>query len=96
MDKKHRTWFGNFRCLLALGMSIGAFILGVQAKQIGSAKQTITVKGVAENRLIRLQPNGKLRSIRVRQLCRCAGADQSKKNRRCKIFSNSLVLTVNR
>lgn len=34
--------------LLALGMTIGSFILGSQAKQIGSGKQTIVVKGVAE------------------------------------------------
>lgn len=34
--------------LLALGMSVSALILGLQAKHIGSAKQTITVKGLAE------------------------------------------------
>lgn len=34
--------------LLALGMSSGAFILGIQAKQIGAAKQSIAVKGLAE------------------------------------------------
>jgi uncharacterized protein len=34
--------------LLAIGMSLGAFILGIQAKQIGAGKQTISVKGLAE------------------------------------------------
>jgi hypothetical protein len=34
--------------LLALGMSAAAFIFGIQAKQIGAGKQTITVKGLAE------------------------------------------------
>jgi len=34
--------------LLALGMSSGAFILGIQAKQIGAGKQSISVKGLAE------------------------------------------------
>lgn len=34
--------------LLALGMSIAAFIFGIHAKQIGAARQTITVKGLAE------------------------------------------------
>lgn len=34
--------------LLALGMSAAAFIFGVQAKHIGSGKQSITVKGLAE------------------------------------------------
>jgi len=36
--------------LLALGMSSGAFILGIQAKQIGAGKQSISVKGLAEKR----------------------------------------------
>ena len=48
MDKSIGRGLAVLGLLLALGMSIGAFILGVQAKQIGSAKQTITVKGVAE------------------------------------------------
>ena len=48
MDKSIGRGLAILGVLLALGMSIGAFILGVQAKQIGSAKQTITVKGVAE------------------------------------------------
>lgn len=34
---------------LAIGMSLAAFIFGVQAKHIGSAKQSITVKGLAEH-----------------------------------------------
>lgn len=34
--------------LLAIGMSAAAFIFGMQAKHIGSGKQTITVKGLAE------------------------------------------------
>ena len=34
--------------LLALGMAAAAFIFGVQAKQIGASKQSITVKGLAE------------------------------------------------
>lgn len=34
--------------LLALGMSLAAFIFGIQAKQIGAGKQTISVKGLAE------------------------------------------------
>ena len=34
--------------LLALGMSTAAFIFGIHAKQIGAARQTITVKGLAE------------------------------------------------
>ncbi len=34
--------------LLALGMSSAAFIFGIQAKQIGAAKQSISVKGLAE------------------------------------------------
>lgn len=45
MDKSIGRGLAILGVLLALGMSIGAFILGVQAKQIGSAKQTITVKG---------------------------------------------------
>ena len=48
MDKSIGRGLAILGVLLALGMSIGAFILGVQAKQVGSAKQTITVKGVAE------------------------------------------------
>ena len=35
--------------LLAIGMSVAAFIFGMQAKYIGSAKQSITVKGLAEH-----------------------------------------------
>ena len=38
--------------LLAIGMSAAAFIFGVQAKHIGSAKQTITVKGLAEQPVV--------------------------------------------
>ena len=34
--------------LLALGMSSAAFILGIQAKQLGAGRQSITVKGLAE------------------------------------------------
>ena len=34
--------------LLALGMSSAAFIFGIQAKYIGSGKQSIAVKGLAE------------------------------------------------
>jgi hypothetical protein len=34
--------------LLALGMSAGAYLLGAQAKQIGSGRQSISVKGLAE------------------------------------------------
>jgi hypothetical protein len=34
--------------LLALGMSVAAFILGVHADHLGSGRQTITVKGLAE------------------------------------------------
>src|SRR5205085_6513540 len=34
--------------LLALGMSAAAFIFGIQAKQIGAGKQSISVKGLAE------------------------------------------------
>ena len=38
--------------LLAIGMSSAAFIFGIQAKQIGAAKQTITVKGLAEKPVV--------------------------------------------
>jgi hypothetical protein len=38
--------------LLALGMSSAAFIFGIQAKQIGAAKQTIAVKGLAEKPVV--------------------------------------------
>jgi hypothetical protein len=34
--------------LLALGMSLAAFIFGLQAKHIGAGKQSIAVKGLAE------------------------------------------------
>ena len=34
--------------LLAVGMSAGAYLLGAQAKQIGSGRQSISVKGLAE------------------------------------------------
>lgn len=34
--------------LLAIGMSLSAFIFGLQAKHIGSGKQSIAVKGLAE------------------------------------------------
>jgi hypothetical protein len=34
--------------LLALGMSVGAYVLGYQAKQIGGGRQSISVKGLAE------------------------------------------------
>lgn len=34
--------------LLALGMSLAAFVLGMQTKHIGSGKQSISVKGLAE------------------------------------------------
>ena len=34
--------------VLAIGMSLAAFIFGIQAKQIGSGKQSIAVKGLAE------------------------------------------------
>jgi hypothetical protein len=34
--------------LLAVGMSLAALIFGIHAKQIGAARQTITVKGLAE------------------------------------------------
>ncbi len=34
--------------LLALGMSVAAFVFGMQAKQIGAGKQNISVKGLAE------------------------------------------------
>jgi hypothetical protein len=34
--------------LLAIGMSLAAFIFGIHAKQIGAGRQTITVKGLAE------------------------------------------------
>ena len=37
-----------FGVLLALGMSIAAFILGAQVKNVGSGRQSITVKGLAE------------------------------------------------
>lgn len=37
--------------LLAVGMSVSAFIFGSQAKNIGAAKQTITVKGLAEQNI---------------------------------------------
>lgn len=34
--------------LLALGMSVGAYVLGYQTKQIGGGRQSISVKGLAE------------------------------------------------
>ena len=34
--------------LLAVGLMLGAYILGAQTRHIGSAKQSITVKGLAE------------------------------------------------
>lgn len=34
--------------LLALGMSVAAFVFGMQAKNIGAGKQNISVKGLAE------------------------------------------------
>ena len=34
--------------LLALGMSVAAFVFGMQAKHIGAGKQNISVKGLAE------------------------------------------------
>jgi uncharacterized protein len=34
--------------LLAIGMSLAAYLLGTQAKQIGGSKQTVAVKGLAE------------------------------------------------
>ena len=34
--------------LLALGMCVGAYLLGMQTKQIGAGRQTISVKGLAE------------------------------------------------
>ncbi len=37
-----------FGALLALGMCIAAFILGTQVKGVGSGRQTIAVKGLAE------------------------------------------------
>jgi hypothetical protein len=37
-----------FGVLLALGMSIAAFILGAQVRNVGAGRQTITVKGLAE------------------------------------------------
>ena len=48
MDKSISRGIVILGVLLALGMSAAAFIFGVQAKHIGSAKQTITVKGLAE------------------------------------------------
>jgi uncharacterized protein len=34
--------------LMAIGMSVGSYLLGVQVKRIGSGKQSISVKGLAE------------------------------------------------
>ena len=34
--------------LLAVGMSLSAFVLGMQAKHLGAGKQSISVKGLAE------------------------------------------------
>ena len=48
MDKSIARGLTILGVLLAVGMSLGAFILGVQTKNIGSAKQSITVKGVSE------------------------------------------------
>lgn len=48
MDKSISRGLVAFGVLMALGMSLAAFILGFQTKHIGSAKQSITVKGVAE------------------------------------------------
>lgn len=48
MDKSLSRGLIILGVTLAVGMSAAAFIFGVQAKQIGSAKQTITVKGLAE------------------------------------------------
>lgn len=48
MDKSLSRGLVILGITLAVGMSAAAFIFGMQAKQIGSAKQTITVKGLAE------------------------------------------------
>ena len=48
MDKSLSRGLIILGATLAVGMSAAAFIFGVQAKHIGSAKQTITVKGLAE------------------------------------------------
>lgn len=48
MDKSLSRGLIILGVTLAVGMSAAAFIFGVQAKHIGSAKQTITVKGLAE------------------------------------------------
>lgn len=48
MDKSLSRGLVILGVTLAIGMSAAAFIFGVQAKYIGSAKQTITVKGLAE------------------------------------------------
>lgn len=48
MDKSLSRGLIILGVLLAIGMSAAAFIFGVQAKHIGSGKQTITVKGLAE------------------------------------------------
>lgn len=48
MDKSLSRSMFILGLLLAIGMSAAAFIFGIQAKQIGSGKQTITVKGLAE------------------------------------------------
>lgn len=48
MDKSISRGLILLGLLLAIGMSMAAFIFGVQAKNIGSAKQSITVKGLAE------------------------------------------------
>ena len=48
MDKSLSRGLTTLGISLAIGMSVAAFIFGVQAKQIGSSKQTITVKGLAE------------------------------------------------
>ena len=48
MDKSLSRGLIILGVLLAIGMSAAAFIFGMQAKHIGSAKQTITVKGLAE------------------------------------------------
>lgn len=48
MDKSISRGLIVLGLLLAIGMSLAAFIFGFQAKNIGTAKQSITVKGLAE------------------------------------------------
>jgi uncharacterized protein len=49
-DKLSRTLI-VVSVILALGMSAGAYLLGFQARHIGSGKQTIAVKGLAEKQV---------------------------------------------